>query len=48
VAGLVESNKIPQTPGPFLVIAILIYPFSPQSGPHEFLTIAYSTPFSVP
>jgi hypothetical protein len=39
--GYDAANLIPHSPGPvsLIYLFILIYPFSPQSGPQEFLII---------
>ena len=47
VLTVTASWLIPQVPGPE-VLAILMYPASPQPVPHEFFTRMYFTPPSVP
>jgi len=47
VEGWEADWLIPQTPAPDSTPS-LTYPFSPHDAPHEFLTVMYWTPLSVP
>jgi hypothetical protein len=47
VVGWEADWLIPQTPAPDSTPS-LTYPFSPHDAPHEFLTVMYWTPLSVP
>ena len=44
VVGYTEIYWIPQIPSPPSTAAILIYPWSPQLAPHEFLTMQQFNP----